>query len=592
MRQSKRFTALALALALVLSLTTGASAAQPKAEQVAASINHDITVEFNGEAKALSNVNGQQVYPVLYGGTTYVPIRAIGYLLGLKVDWEQATRTVLLDKPGDGQTADVKTAKPDSPKKTGTQAIKPTIDPGITVKYNGETQTMKTATGAVVYPMIDGGTTYLPIRAVSNMLGLEVDWEQGTQTVKLTGKAAGQDVQVMTPTGNVTINTGDSVENITKALEDAGLDAEFIKTILAAYVNKPTGNDTGAGTNKYTAIEGTRAYTEYFSVDWSTAGDSYIIAKTDAKLDKAIHGDLSIAWKDSTGKTRRASWDLFPGVEYNIPLEGGSTEYTVSVWPVGKVCEHLMTEEQYELSATIPTLAAKFTAEISDPDSLYLVSRPDMDYKNAPEASAKALELTKDCKTDAEKVTVIFNWVSQNIKYDYTEGAKRTADFIAWAKDMPNEAPETCFKNPNSSNHWDYSGNSYDSMDSILASKTGVCEDYAKLTAAMLRSVGVECRYVEGYVKSNDPVTLTITKNDLKGYMGHAWVAVNVKTGKLDMAALGAGKDYEPMRPGDTGYNMHPSGWIRLDPTHSSTGGAEGRANASVDSNYRIEKTY
>ena len=68
MRQSKRFTALALALALVLSLTTGASAAQPKAEQVAASINYDITVEFNGEAKALSNVNGQQVYPVLYGG--------------------------------------------------------------------------------------------------------------------------------------------------------------------------------------------------------------------------------------------------------------------------------------------------------------------------------------------------------------------------------------------------------------------------------------------------------------------------------------------------------------------------------------------
>lgn len=572
--------AMALALALSIGLIpVNAYAAQaqptaqsePKAEQVAASINYDITVEFNGEAKALSNVNGKQVYPVLYGGTTYVPIRAIGYLLGLKVDWDQATRTVLLDKPGDGQTADIKTAKPDSPKKTGTQAIKPTIDPGITVKYNGETQTMKTATGAVVYPMIDGGTTYLPIRAVSNMLGLDVDWEQATQTVKLTGKAAGQDIQVMTPMGNVTINTGDSVENITKALEDAGLDAEFIKTILAAYVNKPTGNDTGAGTNKHTTIEGTRAYTEYFSVDWSTAGDSYIIAKTDAKLDKAIHGSLSIAWKDSNGKTCRAEWDLFPGVEYNIPLEGGSTEYAVSVWPIGKVCEHLMTEEQYELSVNVPKLAAKFTAEIADPDNLYLVSRPDMDYKNAPEVFAKALELTKNCKTDAEKITVIFNWVSQNIKYDNAKYAR-----IESVRNGTYKSPEDCFNDPNSNNHWDCSGDNYTELSSTMATKSGVCEDYARLMTAMLRSLGIQCKYVHGMVCSNGVNNINSKPEP------HAWVAVNPKSGKLDMAALGAGKDYEPAKAGET-HNMHPTGWIRLDPTWGDT--ASGRADASIDAN-------
>lgn len=577
----KKTSIIAMALALALSIgliPVNAYAAQaqptaqsePKAEQVAANINYDITVTFNGEAKALSNVNGQQVYPVLYGGTTYVPIRAIGYLLGLKVDWDQATRTVLLDKPADGQTADIKTAKPDSPKKTGTEAIKPTIDPGITVKYNGEVQTMKTATGAVVYPMIDGGTTYLPIRAVGNMLGLDVDWEQSTQTVKLTGKAAGQDITVDTPKGKIVINTGDSVESITKKLSDAGVDATGIKMILAAFVNKPVSNDTGESTNKNTTIEGARAYTEYFSVDWSTAGDSYIIAKTDAKLDKAVHGKLYIAWKDSTGEAQSTSWDLTPGIEYNIPLEGGSTEYTVSVRPVGKVCKHLMTDEQYELSATVPTLAAKFTAEIADPDSLYLVSRPDMDYKNAPEVYAKALELTKNCKTDAEKITAVFNWVSSNIKYDYAEAARLSNG---------NKQPETCAQNPSSSNHWDYSGNNYTELNDTMSTKSGVCEHYAILTTAMLRSVGVQCRYVGG-VAYPDGIN---NEGD-----GHAWVAVNPKTGELNMAALGAGKDYRPAEIGET-HNMHPTGWIRLDPTWNSTAGAEGRAAASIDTNYHAE---
>lgn len=569
--------AMALALALSIGLIpVNAYAAQaqptaqaePKSEQVAANINYDITVTFNGEAKALSNVNGQQVYPVLYGGTTYVPIRAIGYLLGLNVDWDQATRTVLLDKPANGQTADIKTAKPDDPKKTGTQAIKPTIDPGITVKYNGEVQTMKTATGAVVYPMIDGGTTYLPIRAVSNMLGLDVDWEQSTQTVKLTGKAAGQDITVDTPKGKIVINTGDSVESITKKLSDAGVDAAGIKMILAAFVNKPTGN--GTSTNKHTTVDGTRAYTEYFSVDWSTAGESYIIAKTDAKLDKAVHGKLYIAWKDSTGKKHGQSWDLTPGIEYNIPLEGGSTEYAVSVTPVGKVCKHLMTEEQYELSATIPTLAAKFTAEISDPDSLYLVSRPDMDYKNAPEVSTKALELTKNCKTDAEKIAAVYEWVGRNISYDHAKYAKTRAEEAA----QKNGArPDNCNYNPNSSNHWDYSGNNYDSVDNIMAAKSGICGDYAALTTAMLRSVGVQCKYVEG------PAYFNSSNGE-----NHAWVAVNPKTGKLDTTALGAGKDYEPIKAGETA-NMHPTGWIRLDPTNFSH-----KNITSNDANYQAEK--
>lgn len=68
------------------------------------------------------------------------------------------------------------------------------LDPGITIRYNGEEQVMKDAAGTRVYPIMNNGTTYLPIRAVSNMLGISVDWDGATQTVILGEKKDGVDL--------------------------------------------------------------------------------------------------------------------------------------------------------------------------------------------------------------------------------------------------------------------------------------------------------------------------------------------------------------------------------------------------------------
>lgn len=578
MRQSKRFTALALALALVLSLTTGASAAQPKAEQVAASISYNITVEFNGEAKALSNVNGQQVYPVLYGGTTYVPIRAIGYLLGLKVDWDQATRTVLLDKPSYNEAAEIKTAKPDSPKKTGTEAIRPTIDPGITVKYNGEAQTMKTATGATVYPMIDGGTTYLPIRAVSNMLGLEVDWEQSTQTVKLT---SGAKTVIVTSKGSITIDLNDAINNDWLAIDDdlaaigIAVNSDEYNDIIGKILLKvyeyeqslfETANDT--------VVTNTGASNQYLAVDWSTASKGYINVKMKDSTHEKLGSKFSIAWTNEKGQARSEVYELFPGQEYDIPLEGGSTEYAVSFTGTNwLVCQHLMPEDAGSYQK-IHSIAARFTAKIDDPDSRWLLSVPHADFKNAPNACAKALELMKNCKTDAEKITVIFNWVSQNIKYNQAmyNRHKTTHEIFE---------PTCISSTPNPNRHWDATVDDNLGTDRILAAKSGVCQHYAALMAAMLRSLGVECKYVSGNVYSDEA----------KGWSEpHAWVAVKPKTGELDMAALGAGKDQDRSLAGADGIKSTDTGWIRLDPTWGGT--ASGRANASVDNTYWANNRY
>ena len=60
---------------------------------------------------------------------------------------------------------------------------------GISIKLDGDYLTPRDVTGAVVNPFIIDGTTYLPIRAVASALGLNVAWEQETQTIRLTSGA-------------------------------------------------------------------------------------------------------------------------------------------------------------------------------------------------------------------------------------------------------------------------------------------------------------------------------------------------------------------------------------------------------------------
>lgn len=58
----------------------------------------------------------------------------------------------------------------------------------IKVTLNGKEVNLVDANGAVVEPFAIDGTTYLPVRAVANALGLEVDWDAATKTVMLNGQ--------------------------------------------------------------------------------------------------------------------------------------------------------------------------------------------------------------------------------------------------------------------------------------------------------------------------------------------------------------------------------------------------------------------
>ena len=91
----------------------------------------------------------------------------------------------------------------------------------------------------------------------------------------------------------------------------------------------------------------------------------------------------------------------------------------------------------------------------------------------------------------------------------------------------------------------------------VLETRRGVCQDYAHLMIACLRSRGLAARYVSGYVRALAPVgtprndALQAPDPSVAGLVGggasHAWVAV-----------------YSP-----------PFGWLELDPTNNKHVGTE-----------------
>ncbi|MBK8506655.1 MAG: transglutaminase family protein [Saprospiraceae bacterium] len=62
-------------------------------------------------------------------------------------------------------------------------------------------------------------------------------------------------------------------------------------------------------------------------------------------------------------------------------------------------------------------------------------------------------------------------------------------------------------------------------LESLLAEKKGVCQDFAHFTLACLRSIGLAGKYVSGYIETIPPPG----KKKLKGAdASHAWIAIYV----------------------------------------------------------------
>lgn len=62
-------------------------------------------------------------------------------------------------------------------------SVSAALRPDIIVKYNNEAVELKDANDGLITPIMINGATYLPIRAIANLTGLQIDWDNENKTI-------------------------------------------------------------------------------------------------------------------------------------------------------------------------------------------------------------------------------------------------------------------------------------------------------------------------------------------------------------------------------------------------------------------------
>ena len=148
-------------------------------------LNRNIVITYNDEVQRFKNVNGDIVYPISYEGTTYLPIRSISCLFETEIEWDGRTNSIYLGKG----SLDTIAAESISKFIAGvSENVIVELNQDIKIYYGDEVQTFKDVNGKIVYPLSYNGTTYLPVRAISNLYNAGIEWDGETSTVSITKK--------------------------------------------------------------------------------------------------------------------------------------------------------------------------------------------------------------------------------------------------------------------------------------------------------------------------------------------------------------------------------------------------------------------
>ena len=188
------------------------------------------------------------------------------------------------------------------------------------------------------------------------------------------------------------------------------------------------------------------------------------------------------------------------GTPIIVPVNMGDGSYTV------RVMQNTEGNRYLELYATSADVVLNGETEP------YVRPNVFCNYTQGSACVALANELCAGASTESEAFDAIYDYISQNISYD-GEKAARLEDATGYVPDP----------------------------DATLASRSGVCFDYASLTAAMLRSQGIPCKILTGYVSPDN--------------IYHAWDMIYLD-GSWTSLHISA-------QPGD---------WARADMTFAATG--------------------
>ncbi|MFZ7133402.1 MAG: transglutaminase-like domain-containing protein [Eubacteriales bacterium] len=213
-------------------------------------------------------------------------------------------------------------------------------------------------------------------------------------------------------------------------------------------------------------------------------------ANEDKKRETTVDS-LTPVIDDSKSNTGVVSVKHFSNKKLKVMVIKGETKYTYDLKGDNKFQDYPLQsgDGTYKVSIMENTSGNKYryiltvdvSVKTSNPNTQYLTSVQMISWNSSMVPIIKAQSLGNGL-SDSRKVAVIYNFITNNIKYDST--------LTSFPSDYVPDNEKT-----------------YDT-------KTGICYDFASLTAAMLRSVGVPTKLVKG------------TGTNVEGY--HAWNEVYV----------------------------------------------------------------
>lgn len=186
-----------------------------------------------------------------------------------------------------------------------------------------------------------------------------------------------------------------------------------------------------------------------------------------------------------------------PGVYY-LELYRGETRnstYWSYYWKTSGIRLQIFTDHiEIVPSPVYPNNAALYDNS-SLPDALkdYYLASDRAILPDDKEIKALAQSITKDCKSDYEKVLKIHDWVCDNIWYDYDSFYKDRVTY------------EDCI------------------ATNVLSSKKAVCEGYSNVIASLLRAVGIPAKKVTGYALGVGTDASWTSANMDPSVSNHAW---------------------------------------------------------------------
>ncbi len=214
----KKILCSALAVSLVISGAVIANAADIINRE--AQLRPDFTIVIDDEVSYFKSADGKYIYPILYNDSTYLPLRSIGEIIGKNVNWDESTKTITLSGKRDSYK---NTTKPSSAKIADID-VQERRD--FTIILEGDECNFKDANGKAVYPLLYNGSTYLPLRAISEITGNEVIWDGDDKVITLKDEESTvTDADTFGPTENdIGLEKAKEI-----ALDDAGYKAADVK---------------------------------------------------------------------------------------------------------------------------------------------------------------------------------------------------------------------------------------------------------------------------------------------------------------------------------------------------------------------------